>query len=233
MKTYAFVFARGGSKGVPGKNIRYIAGKPLLAHSIDVASQLEEIDHVFVSTEEIAEVAKAAGAAVIPRPEDLARDNSPEWLAWRHAIQWVQDEKGDFDRFVSLPATAPLRLAKDVYRCLEKLGENTDFVVTMEKSQRSPWFNMVKQDAEGFVDILVDGNNKIARRQDVPDSFDLTTVAYVTRPKFIMDNESIWDGRVQGVVVPQERAIDIDTELDFEIAEYLMKKRDPQEEPSC
>lgn len=220
---------------MPGKNIRYIAGKPLLAHSIDVASQVEEIDHVFVSTdsEEIIEVAKTFGAAVIPRPEYLARDSSPEWLAWRHAIQWVQGEKGDFDRFVSLPATAPLRLAKDVYRCLEKLDENTDFVVTMEKSQRSPWFNMVKRDVEGFVDILVEGNGKIARRQDAPDSFDLTTVAYVTRPKFIMDNESIWDGRVQGVVVPHERAIDIDTELDFEIAEYLMKKRGSQEEPSC
>lgn len=235
MKTYAFIFARGGSKGVPGKNIRDFAGKPLLVHSIDVAQQIEEIDHFFVSTdsEAIAEVAESSGATVIPRPEELARDNSPEWLAWQHAIQWVQGEKGDFDRFISLPATAPLRLAEDVYLCLNKLDENTDFIVTMERARRSPWFNMVKQDTEGFVDILLDGNDKIARRQDTPDSFDLTTVAYVTRPGFIMNNQSIWDGRVQGVVVPHERAIDIDTELDFEIAEYLMKKRGLQVKPLC
>ena len=92
MRTFGFVFARGGSKGVPGKNIRDLAGKPLLAHALHVASQVTEIERVFVSTDssDIAAVAERFGATSILRPAELAQDDSPEWLAWRHAINWVK-----------------------------------------------------------------------------------------------------------------------------------------------
>ena len=225
MRTFGFVFARGGSKGVPGKNIRDLAGKPLLAHALHVASQVTEIERVFVSTDssDIADVAEHFGATVILRPPELAQDDSPEWLAWRHAINLARTEVGNFQRFVSLPATAPLRIAEDVTQCLNMLDRNTDVVLTMTPAQRSPWFNMVKEDASGCLSLLVEGN-KIVRRQDAPVGYDLTTVAYVSRPEFILEKERIWDGRVRGVVVPQERAIDIDTELDFVVADFLMHK---------
>jgi len=92
MRTFGFVFARGGSKGVTGKNIRDLAGKPLLAHALHVASQVAEIERVFVSTDssEIAAVAGRFGATVILRPTELAQDDTPEWLAWKHAINWVR-----------------------------------------------------------------------------------------------------------------------------------------------
>ena len=226
MKTYAFIFARGGSKGVPGKNIRDLAGKPLLVHALEVSSQLENIEKVFVSTDsrEIATVAKNFGATVIHRPKRLAQDDSPEWLAWQHAVVWAKSEFGDFERFVSLPATAPLRIAEDITRCFDALDVNTDVVVTMTPAQRSPWFNMVKVGENGELERLV-GDYKICRRQDAPVGYDLTTVAYVLRPDFILERDRIWDGRVRGVLVPPERAIDIDNELDFIIADFLMRNR--------
>ena len=103
MKTHAFVFARGGSKGIPHKNIRILEGKPLLAWSIEMAMSLPEIDRVFVSTDDldIGEVARAWDAEVITRPTEFAKDDAPEWLAWQHAVREVQSMFGEFGRFLS------------------------------------------------------------------------------------------------------------------------------------
>ena len=133
MKTFAFIFARGNSKGVPGKNIRNLAGKPLLAYSIIMAQNIDEISRVFVSTDnqDIAKIGIKYGAEIINRPVELARDDSPEWLAWRHAIEWLENREEYFDCFVSLPATSPLRNENDVIRCLNRLDEQTDIVVTI------------------------------------------------------------------------------------------------------
>ena len=224
MRTFAFVFARGGSKGIPRKNLQLLDGKPLLAWSIEMGQILSEIKQVFVSTEdaEIADVANALGAEVINRPGHIARDTSPEWLAWQHAIEWVQERLGTFDRFLSLPTTAPLRSPVDVQSCLDLLDENTDVVITMTPTSRSPWFNMVSESTNGELKLLVDGN--YIRRQDAPVGYDVSTVAYVLRPNFAMDHQRLWDGRVKGVVVPNERALDIDTPLDLEIARFLKAK---------
>ena len=101
MKTFAFIFARGGSKGLPRKNILDFGGKPLIVHSIEVAKKVSQIEQVFVSTEdrEISDISKENGAFVINRPVELASDNSPEWLSWQHAVEFVVEEFGDFERF--------------------------------------------------------------------------------------------------------------------------------------
>jgi CMP-N-acetylneuraminic acid synthetase len=228
MRTYAFIFARGGSKGLPRKNILKIKGIPLLAHSINVANSINEIAKCFVSTDspEIAEVASNYGATVIHRPAELSTDSSPEWLSWQHAVNWVRSNIGDFEKFISLPATAPLRLPKDIERCLSRLDSETDIVLTMSNSQRNPWFNMVCQDKNKNLELIIKEENNFIRRQDAPVSYDLTTVAYVTYPDFIMKNSSIWDGRSKGVIIPPDRAIDIDTDLDFRIATFLMESRE-------
>ena len=226
MRTFAFVFARGGSKGIPRKNLQLLDGKPLIAWSIQMGQSLSEVEQVFVSTEdaEIAEVASTFGAEVIQRTDHLAQDTSPEWLAWQHAIEWVQERLGTFDRFLSLPTTAPLRSLQDVQGCLDLLEENTDVVITMTPASRSPWFNMVREGANGELRLLVEGNYD--RRQDAPVGYDITTAAYVLRPKFVMDHYRLWDGRVKGVVVPNERAIDIDTPMDLEIARFLYRRKE-------
>ena len=225
MRIFAFIFARGGSKGVPGKNIKEICGKPLIAYSIEIAKEIESIEKIYVSTEDdyIATIAKKYGADIIPRPHNLAQDDSPEWLAWRHAVKWVEAEYGSFDVFLSLPTTAPLRNNGDINNCLNALNDQTDIVVSMSESQRNPWFNMVRKNRDGLLKLVGEGKKEFQRRQDVPVVYDLTTVAYVTNPEFIKRSNGIFDGRVSGVEIPIERAIDIDTELDFKIAEFLLQ----------
>jgi len=224
MKTYAFIFARGGSKGLPKKNIKELAGKPLLCHSIDVALVAPSIDKVFVSTDdlEIAEIAKNAGAVVIKRPIKLADDHAPEWLAWQHAIEWVAKNYGRFDTFVSLPATSPLRSVSDVETAIQKLRKDAaDVCIAVTPANRSPYFNMVKYNQEGYVELLNKSDDEIKRRQDAPLVFDVTTVVYVSKPDFILNSCGLFSGKVTAIEVPKSRAVDIDDIYDFKLAEAI------------
>ena len=222
-KVCAFIFARGGSKGLPNKNILPIGGIPLICHSIETARKVKSIDSIFVSTDsqDIADIASAAGAIVIKRPKQLATDSSPEWISWQHAINEVKSHYTPFDTFLSLPATSPLRAREDVENCLNALKHEIDIVVTMTNAKRNPWFNMVSTSKESKrVELLLSDKN-ITRRQEAPDCFDLTTVAYAGNPDFILNANSIWEGKVAGVLVPEERAIDIDNKIDYLIAKFI------------
>lgn len=223
--TFAFIFARGGSKGLPGKNIKDLGGLPLLAHGIRLAQSMDRIERIFVSTDdaEIAAVATQFGAEVIHRPAALATDTASEWMAWQHAINHVRSLGIDFDVFLSLPATSPLRNAQDVGNCLDALQADVDVVITVTPSARSPYFNMVSTDAEGLAHVVL-GTAEFKRRQDVPPVYDITTVAYVARPDFILTHERLFEGRVRPVVVPKERAVDIDDAYDFKLAQALLEK---------
>ncbi|MEX5362109.1 acylneuraminate cytidylyltransferase family protein [Pseudomonas guariconensis] len=227
MSVFAFIFARGNSKGLPGKNIKLLGDIPLIAHSILVARQVKGIDKVFVSTDSqaIAEVARSFSAEVIVRPDELATDTAAEWLAWRHAINYLQARGESFETFISLPATSPLRNSDDVHNCLASLDQDTDVVVTVTPAARSPYFNMVVRDAEGNSQLVCAGES-VHRRQDAPAVYDMTTVAYATRPAFVLSNERIFAGRVKSVVVPRERAVDIDDIYDFKMAEMLYADRE-------
>ena len=223
-RTFAFIFARGGSKGLPGKNIKELGGIPLLAHSIRLAKSMDRVDRIFVSTDDaqIAAVATKFGAEVIDRPAELATDTASEWMAWQHAIEYVRARGLDFDIFLSLPATSPLRNAQDVVNCLDALWDDTDVVITVTPSTRSPYFNMISTDASGLAHVVL-GAADFKRRQDVPPVYDITTVAYVARPDFILTHERLFAGRVRPVVIPKERAVDIDDEYDFTLAQVLLK----------
>jgi len=220
----AFVFARGGSKGLPKKNVLKIKGIPLLGHSINMAKSIPEVHAVYVSTDchEIASIAREFGAIVIMRPSELATDLSPEWLSWQHAINVVNSQHVPFDCFLSLPTTSPLRSRKDVQNCLGAMQSDVDMVIAVTPAQRNPWFNMVMFEADQQVS-LVAGSGNFGRRQDSPRCYDVTTVAYVAKPDFVLSAKNLWQGRVIGVVVPQERSIDIDSELDFAFARFLME----------
>lgn len=224
-RTFAFIFARGGSKGLPGKNIKELGGIPLLAHGIRLAKTMDRVERVFVSTDDaqIASVATRFGADVIDRPAALATDTASEWMAWRHAIEHVRALGLDFDIFLSLPATSPLRNAQDVDNCLDALQADTDAVITVTPSARSPYFNMVSTDAAGLAHIVL-GKAEFKRRQDVPPVYDITTVAYVARPDFILTQDGLFAGHVRPVVVPKERAVDIDDEFDFKVAQTLFEQ---------
>jgi CMP-N-acetylneuraminic acid synthetase len=226
----AFIFARGGSKGVPGKNIKPLGGKPLIGHAIECALACPSLGSVTVSTDdpEIAAVAREFGADVpFLRPAELAGDSSAEWLAWRHAIAWFEDQGRPFDVMVSLPTTSPFRAVEDVENCLAVLRDNpsTDAVITVTEADRSPYFNMVRFTDAGQVRLAAETEGAIARRQDAPKLFNITTVAYAVRTAFVMRAAGLFEGAVQAVEVPQERALDIDTPHDFKIAQLLAADR--------
>ena len=227
LRHVAFIFARGGSKGVPGKNIRPLAGRPLIAHAIATARACPLFESVIVSTDDpaIAAVAREHGAEVpFLRPAHLAADDSPEWLSWQHAVDWFQRERGGVDSFVSLPPTSPFRAVGDVVACVEALHAqpDTDVVITVRPAERSPWFNMVRLD-QATARLVIESDDPVARRQDVPPVFDITTVAYAARPEFVLSASRLFDGRVRAVEVPAERAMDIDTPWDFRIAECIAR----------
>ena len=225
MKNFAFIFARGGSKGLPGKNIKPLAGKPLIQSSIETAKKCPSIDEVFVSTDNtaIADIARQAGAIIIERPAVLASDTSPEWLSWRHGIEWAERHYGRFKYFVSLPATSPLRNVSDVEGAVAKIESSVaDICISVTPASRSPYFNMVKVLDDETYELVIKPEGALTRRQDAPDVFDITTVVYVASPTFIQSNDSLFSGKVTSVVVPKNRAVDIDDIYDFLLAEAIV-----------
>jgi N-acylneuraminate cytidylyltransferase len=230
MKTVAFIFARSGSKGLPNKNIKLLAGKPLIAYSIEQALATKRIERVIVSTDsvEIAKIAIEFGAEVpFLRPSKLATDESPEWLSWRHGLEYVRTSTGVLPKvMVSLPPTSPLRAKEDIENCLDEFEKNdSDVVITVTDAHRNPYFNMVKTNVDGSVSLVNNMKTKLSRRQDAPLLYDITTLCYVARPDFVLNNNSIFEGRVKQVKIPIERSIDIDSLYDFQIAEFLMSKQ--------
>ncbi|MGL2944918.1 cytidylyltransferase domain-containing protein [Acinetobacter baumannii] len=226
MRNFAFIFARGGSKGLPGKNIKPLAGKPLLQYSIDTALASDLIEQVFVSTDDqaIAQVAIEGGAILIERPAELATGQSPEWLSWRHAVEWATEHYGSFDGFVSLPATSPLRSQEDVEAAiLKRQAETADICIAVTPASRSPYFNMVKYNEAGFVELVNQPEGEVSRRQDAPKVFDITTVVYATTPEFVLNSYGLFSGKVASIEVPKARAVDIDDIYDFRLAEAIIK----------
>lgn len=226
-KVFGFIFARGGSKGIPRKNLRPLGGKPLLGHAIETARATGRLARVIVSTddEEIAGVARDFGAEVPAlRPADLAGDTAAEWLAWRHAITQLAEEP--FDVFVSVPVTAPLRAPEDVCACLEAyLGGGCDIVFAATEAAANPYFNLITRDPDGGARLFSMPEGKVVRRQEAPEVFQIAPLAYVASPGFILRETGLFAGRAKAVIVPRERAVDLDTPLDLEFAEFLWARR--------
>ena len=194
---------------------------------------MARIGRVVVSTdsEEIADAARAHGADVpFLRPADLADDRAPEMLAWRHALAFLAETDGARCRSRScrVPATAPLRLPEDIDACIDEYERSgADVVLCVTPARSNPWFNMVRRDADGCYGLIRDDSEggRVDRRQDAPAAFDITPVAYVARSSYVMVHDRLFSGRVSATVVPLDRATDIDTLHDFEIAECSMNRR--------
>lgn len=229
MKVVAAVFARGGSAGVPDKNLRTLGGRTLVARAVSDAAACSGVDRVIVSTdsERIAEEGERAGAEV-PwlRPAELSTGTAREWHAWQHLLRWL-DDRGELpDRLLVVPCTAPLRALEDLERCIEASRDpDIDVVLTVTAARRNPWFNMVRLDADGNVRLVNEPSERIHRRQDAPSVHDVATVAFVARPSYVLSATSLYDGTVRAVQVPEERGVDIDTETDLAFAEFLLARR--------
>lgn len=222
-----FIFARGGSKGLVDKNIRPLLGKSLIQRAIEIAFDAPEISRIIVSTDssEIADIALRFGAEVpFIRPDYLSSDTSPELDAWKHALTYLQIEESSLPKtMVSLPATAPLRSVGDVSEAIQLFFRtDSDLVVAVSEAQRNPYFNMLVRENDLF--RLGISSLNISRRQDAPDYYDLSTVVYVASTKFVLGADRILDGKTRAIVIPKERALDIDDLSDFRYAEFLLNE---------
>lgn len=226
MTTIATICARGGSVGVPGKNIRPVLGKPLIVYTIEQALACTRIERVFVSTDDdrIALVAREAGAEVpFRRPAELATGSVPKLAVIRHLVEAVEGLGVPVSRVVDLDPTSPLRDVADIDACLDLLDEQTDVVITAFPAEKNPYFNMVEQGEDGYVHLVKTIPGGVASRQEAPKVYSMNASIYVWHRHTL--DKGLWDGRARLYVMPRERSIDIDEPLDFKLVELLMREK--------
>lgn len=231
MKVLCTICARGGSSGVKNKNIKNLCGKPLIAHSITQAKNSNLFNLIAVSSDsaKIRRIAKKWGAEhIIDRPAELASATAAKLPAIQHAV--LEAEKvyeNQFDFIVDLDATAPLRIVDDITTSFKMLIEhpNANNLVTACRSRRSPYFNMLEINSNGFSSLVKSSETLIHRRQDTPACYDMNASIYIWRRDALFNSKSIITDRTLLYVMPEERSIDIDAMLDWRLVKLLMKEK--------
>jgi N-acylneuraminate cytidylyltransferase/CMP-N,N'-diacetyllegionaminic acid synthase len=231
----ATICARGGSKGVPGKNLRPLLGRPMIAYAIEGARACPAIDAIVISTDDdrIAHAAEDCGLEVpFRRPAELASDLAPKLPVIRHAAQWMEENRGLRPTFVlDLDVTVPLRAPEDIAACVAALTSGGwDAVVTVYEPDRNPYFNMVEV-AEGLARPVKTPPRPLTRRQDAPPVWSISGSVFGFRREFLDRGDYIYDGRVGVVEIPRARAIDVDAEVDLAFVEFLMRRSRGVAEP--
>lgn len=231
MKRLAIICARGGSKGILGKNLRMLMNKPLLAHTIEQARMSNVFDWIAVSSDssDILSAGEEAGADfTVNRPAELANDTAPKIPAIRHCAAEVEKLTGEtLDIITDLDATAPLRSLDDIRAAVRKLEESdADNLVTGMQARRSPYFNLVEEQPDGRVELSKTPTVPIARRQDAPKCFDLNASIFVwKRVSLFSKNDYAIGTNTILFEMPEERSIDIDTETDFAFVEFILNRK--------
>lgn len=226
------ICCRGGSKGIPGKNIKLINGKPLIAYSIETAATSTLISNTIISTDSvaIATIAKRLGANVpFIRPSALATDTASKWPVFIHAVEAYEKMYGiEVDYLVDMDVTVPLKTVTDIDGAIQMalLNPNADVVITGYEPERNPYFNMMEIKSDGFAAIVKKAQSPIVRRQDAPMVYSLTPAAYVIKKSALYAYEHWSNAKCKIYPIPRQRAIDIDTEIDFKLVEFLMKNKE-------
>lgn len=225
-KVLTLIPARGGSKSVPRKNIKLLAGRPLIFYVIDAAVKSGLVDKVVVSTddEEIAEIAKSLNAEVpFRRPSELALDDTPDWPVFHHAILFLENKlQWRPDVVVHLRATSPLVKSKDIDAAVSKLIDtNADGVRTVNRVKESPYHMQVMLE-DGRIKPLI--KNIYGRRQELPVVYTTNGMIDVTWRKTIMEDGKMLDldKDIKGLEIEQYRGLELDSELDFFTAEQII-----------
>lgn len=220
---------RKNSKGVKGKNFKVVNGKPLLDWSLDQLLRCKLIDYVAVSTDcnEMYLHSINKGALDIGlRPNFLAEDTSAKWDVWEHSLYSIEKHIGKIDLLVDLDCTSPLRLDTDILEAIEIFKiKKPDMVMSCCYAKKNPYFNIVEPDTDGYLQVSKRGVNGVVARQLAPLVLDHAASTYVIDPSYLKRCSYLYEGRVLPFIMPEERCVDIDTELDFEIVEFLMKRQ--------
>ncbi len=228
-KVLCTICARGGSKGVKNKNIKLLHGKPLIAYTIEQAMASKLFEHIVISTDsdEIANVAQEYGADVFfKRSAGMSSDTAGKLEVIRDAFQRSEEHYGEkYHYLVDLDATAPLRNIDDITQSFQQFIENNnDNLITAMPSRRSPYFNLVEVNQAGKVSLSKTLDNSIVRRQDAPKSYDMNASIYIWKRNAILNNNSLFIETTGLYVMPEDRSIDIDTELDYKFVAFIMSE---------
>lgn len=224
----AVIPARSGSKSIKDKNIKPLAGRPLMSYSIKAGLACKRIDKVVVSTDsqKYADLAKFYGAEIVMRPKELAEDETPMLPVLQHTVEEIEKKEKKVVAVLLLDPTSPLRLASDINKCLEALNKpETKSVVTVTEVEHNPYFVMTTIKDDGYIKYpLFKTDESITRRQDTPKVYRINAAIYVIRREALMKENKIFTDKTRAVIMPAERTSHIDTELDFKFTEFLLKE---------
>ncbi len=231
MKILVTICARAGSKRIKNKNLRYLAGKPLIEHTIDIAKKWNKANRIICSTDsdQIASIAKAKGISVpFIRPSHLASDTSGKLPVVRHALKESELRYGEkYDLVVDLDVTSPIRKLADLDACLQVLlRKNAEVVFSVTKARRNPYFNMVEINSDGFAMKSKKTEDPILRSQDAPLVYDMNASIYFFKRQFLLDEQNgyVLDSKRSAVYAMDDlSAFDIDNEIDLKFVEFLIK----------
>lgn len=225
MKILYVIPARGGSKGIPGKNIKPLAGKPLIGYTIDVARSLAQDYDICVSSDDknIINTVEEMGLKVpFIRPQELATDKSGTYEVLLHALNFYEEQGIHYDTIVLLQPTSPFRTADDVRACIELYSSDIDMVVSVKQASANPYYNAFETDENGFLHISK-GEGNYTRRQDAPKVWEYNGAVYVINTETLKKMPLGKFPRRRMYEMSAEHSIDLDTPTDWLIAEALLK----------
>lgn len=226
MKTLYVIPARGGSKGIPGKNIKPLAGKPLIGYSVDVARALADDADICVTTDdhEIIKTVERMGLKVpFVRPAELATDQSGTYEVLLHALDYYESQGIHYDIMVLLQPTSPFRTAEDVKACLDLYTPDIDMVVSVKPAATNPYYNAFETDENGFLHISK-GDGHYTRRQDAPKVWEYNGAVYVINTDSLRRMKLGEFPHRRMSEMSTEHSIDLDTPTDWLIAETLLNQ---------
>jgi N-acylneuraminate cytidylyltransferase len=224
MKPLVVIPARGGSKGLPGKNIKPLLGKPLIHYTIEAARQVFEDSQIMVSTddESIKETVEQLGLKVpFIRPSELATDNSTSFEVLMHAIQYAETNQYYPDTLILLQPTSPLRNNIHIKEALQLFQKEVEMVVSVKETTSNPYYVLFEENENGFLDKSKMGN--FTRRQDCPKVWEYNGAIYIININSLKKQNSLNFNKVIKYEMDERSSVDIDTEMDWMIAEYILK----------
>lgn len=227
MNICTLITARGGSKGIPRKNIKSLNGKPVIAYSIEPSLNCNLINSTYVTTEdkEISEISKRIGAKVIDRPQELANDDSSSVDVILHSLDYLDKQKNLPDFFILLQPTSPLRIQEDIENSIKLFVENDcDALISVCEIDHSSMLSLTIE--HEFLVPTCDKKFLNTRRQELPTYYSPNGAIYITTPESLRKNRTFYPKRTIPYIMPKERSVDLDTPFDFKLAEFILKNKE-------
>ena len=227
MKSLVIIPARGGSKGIPHKNIKPLAGKPLIYYTIDCARQLVPDDDICISTDDlkIVKCVEDYGLKVpFVRPAELATDTAGTYEVLLHALDFYEKQGKEYDSIILLQNTSPFRTAKHVEEAVKLYSSAIDMVVSVKETTSNPYYNCFEEDSNGFLHISK-GDGLFTRRQDVPKAYEYNGAIYIINPNSLKEMPlGRFTKRVK-YVMDDLHSVDLDHMIDWKFAELIINER--------